>query len=362
MKKLTLLLATLFLIPAQPFASAALEPSSQAESIEGGAFLVASDVPPEQTDALRLDLNFLSLLELGKDPALQQVMELESTPTPANMKKWLADRVRYVVSEENETKPKILLWDYAYETDGINFIYPRPASLLLRESNFAFDYTSAKGAASTVMSNIGTSIYGRAKQRHVLAGLEIPGVGMVRVTSPRTGIIKIGRGMFRPVFQNPGFSDTNDAIYSVYRLMVLFHEARHSDGNRESLGFPHTICPLGHDYEGLFGCDLSLNGAYVVGALTLRNFTASCTSCSTVAKAALKMTILDNLSRVIKEGPKYSRDALARFICQKAFDKQPNLSDEQKNACDQVMKKTVEMTKAAVLDSHPEGKREENRP
>lgn len=344
----------LLALPAPRAVSSSPLPVGEVTRLENGDFLLASDLPADQAEALKADLAFLRSLSIRKDPVLQHLLELNDELTPSVLEKWVAERVRYIVSEEMEIRPKVLLWDYAYENPWSEAGSDESSQAL------GLDTAGAPSAPpAVIMTNTGTGIYQRAKRRHSLAGLEIPGIGMVRVTSPRTGILKVGEGMFRPRFQKKGFTDTSAPIYSIFRLEVLFHEARHSDGNSGSLGFPHTVCPVGHDFEGLFGCDLSLNGAYVVGAHALKVLTASCTDCPMPAREALKLLMLDSFNRVLQKGVQNPVEALKRFQCEKAALGKLDLTTDQEATCDRLSQTPPTTTEASVWDARPEGKREE---
>jgi hypothetical protein len=93
----------------------------------------------------------------------------------------------------------------------------------------------------------------------------IPGLGKVMINSPRTGIVNIDFTFFTdPNYY--GHKVLQDSLaLRIFRLSVLFHEARHSDGHGESLSFPHSVCPKGHHFEGLTSCDDTENGSYSVG-------------------------------------------------------------------------------------------------
>ncbi len=126
--------------------------------------------------------------------------------------------------------------------------------------------------------------------------------------SPRTGVMQIGPSFF----DSTDSLDTEDVdgrgfrtIKSLYRISVLFHEARHSDGNQASgsLSFAHILCPsdgsVGSEYAGLPACDDEANGAYNVGAQILSGMQGVCDGiCSTREVSVLESIQLDVLSRI----------------------------------------------------------------
>jgi hypothetical protein len=143
------------------------------------------------------------------------------------------------------------------------------------------------------MLNVGAGIYNAGKSIQRLGHLDVWGTGPVYVTSPRAGLIQLG---------DPDlFGETSDIspAYSAFLLTVLFHEARHSDGNRKTAGFLHAICPDG-TYQGLAACDRNLNGPYSVEAALMKSFIANCDSCQAGHVEKLKLILADTLSRIIK--------------------------------------------------------------
>lgn len=119
-------------------------------------------------------------------------------------------------------------------------------------------------------SNISASEYENGKLMQELFRLDnVPGLGKVTINSPRTGIININFSFFDPNFFGHEVP-TDSLAQRIFRLSVLFHEARHSDGQGVSLSFPHSVCPKGHRFAGLASCDDTENGGYAVGISVLR--------------------------------------------------------------------------------------------
>lgn len=141
-------------------------------------------------------------------------------------------------------------------------------------------------------NNISSSVYGEAKgyQEHLKID-DIPGLGVVQINSPRTGIININFALFDPNFY--GHPVSNDSLAArIFRLSTLFHEARHSDGQGVSLSFPHSLCPKGHRFEGLASCDETKNGSYAVGRVVMQILLDS-TELDANEKEFLKAHLLD---------------------------------------------------------------------
>jgi hypothetical protein len=158
--------------------------------------------------------------------------------------------------------------------------------------------------AVTVMSNIGGSIYLTGKRIGHLAKIDFDGKA-IAVTSPRTGVLRVGPGLFdRTLTKDLGGPST--ATAKLFRLATLVHESRHSDGHGESAVFLHEKCPAGHSYEGLAACDIAANGPYGIQAGFLRIAMSACKDCSLQSKETLHVFAIDNASRIIGTG----RDAL----------------------------------------------------
>jgi hypothetical protein len=243
-----------------------------------------------------------------------EVMDMTSLTTE-NALTWLKERVSYVVSENVTSTLNLLIGRTIYSSSD-NIVYPNQDVI-----PYAIDYSkpSAKDDSleainaekinetktMTVMSNIGAGLYYAGKSEHKLYTMKISRgllkkAEHVEVKSPRVGIIQIGEGLFSPrLAMNQ--EDPNAIANSLFRLAVFFHEARHSDGNGESISFMHSICPRGHQYEGAPACDESLNGPYTVGGLMALEMAKGCNDkCSESDLEMLKITVIDSASRILQ--------------------------------------------------------------
>ena len=97
----------------------------------------------------------------------------------------------------------------------------------------------------------------------------------------------------------------------VARLMVLFHEARHTE--RENRFWPHARCPknftdekgrpvrsiwTGAELAGESACDLETFGSYGVSAILLLNIAYRCDNCSAEDRREAEIYGLDQLRRI----------------------------------------------------------------
>jgi hypothetical protein len=294
---------------------------------------IESDIASDQAAALKETVSALFRVPRDKNDwgSIQLSVLMNNTDgSPAGLQSWLESRVHYIVKDEFDVDAHA---SYAAQTFTYQFPNLFPDVLGVPDSPaepstpapetpvtppteppvppleplspvapvapvVPTTPTFESGTAQVVMSNVGTSIYAYGKQKHQLINVEIPGVGTVSMTSPRTGILEIGPGLFPDL----GDMKLQNIALDIYRLGSLFHEARHSDGHGHTLGFMHSTCPAGHDFAGLPACDAALNGPYSVGAAVLKSMMNRCNSdatCTERSRAVLNTIYLDQANRVL---------------------------------------------------------------
>lgn len=226
---------------------------------------------------------------------------------------WLNARVNYVVEEKALSFVNLLLKRAIFvERTGVIFpnheIVPYSSDLKsiyeIAEENIDHEGINAE-KSYVVMSNIGAALYLNGKNEGKVYGMKIS-KGFLRksekvvVESPRAGIIQIGEGLFAPELA-VNRSNENAMANTISRLATFFHEARHSDGNGQSLSFAHAVCPDTHDYAGAAACDENLNGPYSVGQVMINEMLQTCENdkCSESDKEILNLLIIDNASRIL---------------------------------------------------------------
>ncbi len=254
-----------------------------------GGISFHSTVTKSQSDFLSADLRYLyTHTYTVKDADLLRIGGVGKIDGP-NLHNWLLNRVRFVVGESYVIENNLL------EAKGFKFPEsPVPAPSTARDTS-----PRARGSVKTIMSNLGAMLYVTGKQNGKLLGVKFDGLQLM-MTSPRQGLLKVGEGLFLARTQLN--KDLNAEMNSLFRLGTLFHEARHSDGNAESTGFMHAVCPANHPYSGFAACETSGNGSYTIGATSLRQFTQNCTTCTEDEKSFLELSILDSFSRVLVNG------------------------------------------------------------
>ncbi len=159
------------------------------------------------------------------------------------------------------------------------------------------------------MLNLGAIFYHECQTQGISCILDIPAFRKIDVRSPRVGVLQMGKDLFSPVQATMGHE--KDSIVNRLRILsILFHEARHSDGNKDSpgnredssvgtRGFFHGKCPEGHYLQDRLACDFNLNGPYTVEGLWLESVLSSCKHCTPKSKEAIRLLIADARSRVL---------------------------------------------------------------
>lgn len=245
----------------------------------------------EHQQLLNADLvHFRDLVPVDADGELKRILKLDNV-SAVDMDQWLSERVHFVVEETYNPNQSLVI-------ERKNAKYPLAAVPVVNlAANEATPQQSPKGRV--VMSNIGAGIYQLAKNRQLLLSAVIPGVGSVSVRSPRAGILQIGEGLFQKLVDSWPQEKIKNEMHSIWRVMTLFHEARHSDGNGKSLSFSHVMCPPEHNYFGKYACDSTANGAYRVSSLVIKSLSAACKTCTIQEKGIFGIMTADHLNRIL---------------------------------------------------------------
>jgi hypothetical protein len=249
-----------------------------------------SSVPVEQRVLLSADLRSLSKMVFSTSTEgrnLTKLIELKDLDGFA-IHNWIINRSRYVVGENFDVRKDQII-------DGGEFKYELPTASRKMPPHALGSGENTDGKFSTDMINIGTIIYLHGKELGRLEGIDFDGTPLF-FTSPRVGLIKIGGGLFNA---DDDIGDPASDAFRLKRLAILVHESRHSDGHGKTLGFKHVICPAGHDYEGLAGCDRSSNGPYALGSAFLSATIDTCENCTDIQKEALRGEAIDYAGRVV---------------------------------------------------------------
>lgn len=213
-------------------------------------------------------------------PSNAQYAQLIGVPdfSSNSLVSWLQRRIKVVVGE-------------TFDYDGLKIIGEKRSynpQIISRDREEVSEI-------QTVMFNMGALLYLNGKDDSIVYDLPVMGT-VVRVTSPRVGIIQIGEGLFDA--NSIKGSDVRALVNRLLRIAVFFHEARHADGNGANAAFPHSKCTTG-TYKGSSSCESNTNGPYVVEAIMLRQFYDACEGCTTSELDALRAFIADNIGRLL---------------------------------------------------------------
>lgn len=290
------------------------------------SLLFAEDVDDSTIDAIERALSSLDQLEpIAPNPRFQPLFQTRELSSSL-LRRWFQERVKIAVSDtfslDHDLTEIIPLdngetWSYP-ATDRL----PNPRQgLSSKDSEYqgsssapeslGFDPKSPSVNQPTrLMTNLGAMIYWYGKKASVgsddgagrfFAARFSNHLPELEIVSPRVGLVRIGAEFSAPQSElHTGQENSNPSIDDAIRLSILFHEARHSDGHGRSLGFMHSPCPKGHDYEGLSACDFAKNGPYMIAAAMIKLKLDRCTKCSSQDLTILRLVRADQMGRLIQ--------------------------------------------------------------
>lgn len=255
---------------------------------------IAADasISPREASVIARDLSWLGKPSPSEEGAvaeeLRTLLELERGST---LVQWLEERVHYLIDNavDLQSRASVAGRRKSFSVSGLPEI----------EIGQRIPVPPAGSMSPLVVLNRGAFLYLSGKKAGMTLQLKLDSFGLVEIRSPRTGILSIGEAFIPATISEAQLMRT---AASVVRLGILFHEARHSDGNGASLGFLHAVCPPGHELAGINACDRNANGPYSVGAAVTRSLLRVCTDCSERDLAQIRLKYLDSLNRVIR-GP-----------------------------------------------------------
>lgn len=242
-----------------------------------------SSLPASQLRTMKDDFTYLYKNPIKEfDPEFQTMAELPKVDGP-QLYNWIYNRVKYIIGQEYEFKGRNLV----KKTGHVFPATPLPPSITNRTNALA---------GIIIMSNTGADLYLTGKRDNILMGIKLDGES-VFAPSPRVGIIQVGEGHFLERLAIN--KDQNSEANKIKRLGTIFHEARHSDGHANHIGFIHDECPPGHNMSGFEACDSSSNGSYSLEAVATKTLLLNCLTCSNEDKTKLSVGIADSFNRVV---------------------------------------------------------------
>lgn len=254
-------------------------------SLAYGGFTISSDLSPERAKLLKEDIEFLySLPAMNDSNGFLELSQMKMIDGP-NLHNWFVNRIRYFVSQGVNL-------ELLYGQTGQPYVYDNQnaISVLQKEAMNRIEENVV------LASNLGSGLYLLGKQRRTLGTFTINGRTRP-ILSPRIGVVTLTDAYFdQQYLPNPNPSAN---VSRLYRLSMLFHESRHSDGNGLGTGFLHEVCPVGHPYAGEKACDKMENGSYGMEARFDKVLSKNCKGCKPSEVEELRMMSLDNFSRII---------------------------------------------------------------
>ena len=293
--------------------SLAITASAAQAATSFGGFEFHSGMPKTQVDALINDFTYLY-----KNPVTAPDAEFLKTASMnvgdgPNFHNWLLNRAHYIIGEDFKLdNSNIIARGFKFPSTPLPDLPSAPAPEPTPAPAPAPGTPSQPQTEKVVvMSNLGAALYVGGKQEGYSIGLKFDNSN-VYVTSPRTGLFQVGKGLFleRFLLNKDPLAPAN----SIFRLGTLAHESRHSDGNGKTTGMMHMFCPKGHPFEGYAACDSSSNGPYTIGAMAERHMLKNCTACSPQELKALQAEVADSFSRIIAPGASTRKAALLGLI------------------------------------------------
>ena len=105
------------------------------------------------------------------------------------------------------------------------------------------------------------------------------GVYKIDIKAPTVGIVVTGHEFFNPdsYLGGENKNDIDSLAFSLFRVSTLLHEAAHSRGRDQYLGFAHVKCPSTVEaYAGAVVCDEQRNGGNGIKAAFLEAIINAC--------------------------------------------------------------------------------------
>lgn len=301
----------------RPFAFVVLTAAISASFVPNGAWakdiVFSKSVPRDQIVLLENDLT--RPLAFSRDiPILQELLGTRQV-TRESVIEWLLQRVSYVIGEGEDFQSLVI----EGSGEGSKYAYANPGVLPTVEIPKSAPPHPVTGPAGdgfpqhlgVVMTNVGTNFYIHGKKDGMLMTYPFDSGEEkinIEVKSPRAGILQIGAGLFQTLMND---DDPKALSNSIYRLAILMHEARHSDGNGKTLGFPHAVCPKWSPYHDTNSCDRNADGPYAIEAYFIRAALIACQEQKTCDE--------DEVERLSFVGV----DVMQRILDEKAWDATP---------------------------------------
>lgn len=305
---------------------------------------------PEQKQLLLKDFDLLKKINVDRNSSEIKRLFVKGENARMDFYSWMSERTKFILSQSFEVNSDNLIMVTAEGVFADSFKPSMNPALNLFQA-MQNSHNAPKKQIS--MKNLGVAIYAEGKKNRKLYQLILDQEQKVLIDSPRVGILQAGEIFFAGIRSG---LDSEAMANSLKRLSTLIHESRHSDGRNSSLGFPHALCPEGHNFAGYFACDVASNGAYAVAAAFLKDSTSQCEDCSAEDKEALRVVYMDSYSRLLSsQGPASPQEEQSvQEACLELARINPSFaSDLGADVCKN-SKESVDTAKEVYLDETPE--------
>ncbi len=249
-----------------------------------GGVSVHRSVPENERTLLSGDLEALTERNFPSlSPRLTEILDLaQPSITGSELLDWLSARFKIVVGQEYSANTRL-------SVSSLDGAQPRVAHLQSRDGE----------KPKTMMRNYGAELYRWSRDNSVLLSVDLD-AKKIPIYSPRVGLILAESIFSANDYRINGIAPESLGL-RLARIACYFHEARHSDGNGENVGFMHVKCPPGHDYEGVLQCDTASNGPFALEASLLAAFYDNCDTCTTMEKQRIIILLRDARNRLLMD-------------------------------------------------------------
>jgi hypothetical protein len=204
----------------------------------------------------------ISLVSLAgqAQPVTAPLVEFDSSLLPSERKIVRADLelIKKISSDE------IILGDFQNRSESLQDLKKNPRQWLLERAKILVGPLNRPGfsnpSVNSVMRNLGALIAAEPGA----SSLTINSRKIVEI-APEMGILQFTKNP-REIRLNQE-KEAGALVNRIYRLGLIFHDARHSDGKAEERGIPHVACPKDHPYQNLLLCDKYVDGSFAVEIL-----------------------------------------------------------------------------------------------
>ncbi|MEM4258071.1 MAG: hypothetical protein QXL17_02825 [Candidatus Thermoplasmatota archaeon] len=256
---------------------------------------VSSSISDEQLKILKHDINFLmTYIDPKKQVKFLNIITETNKVTSEVLFKWLHTRIKILIHGSQLEDKKISFVVVNENAVATNPTLPFNEQIPSEDQQTKLH--SHEKESKLMAFNLGTLVYQTGKLSNIILGIKINNT-VYPANSPRVGVIILNEDFFN---NNPFPQDVawDSRIRTIYRIALLFHEARHSDGNGETLGFMHAVCPTKD-----LSCDRNINGPNMIAAAITKFLSENCTNCTTNEKDNLEKLIALFLSKIIISTP-----------------------------------------------------------